>query len=112
MVHPFRCLISFAARGEESTPKPSQLLSCMARRQTQVICPVAPWSSCDIIVEKVASIEGKIQPLQNEHAKLQRQKICSKQMFVFGPGFTPMKRPNLAGFPRFDKQPENKSACK
>ena len=65
-------LISFAARGEESTPKPSQLLSCMARRQTQVICPVAPWSSCDIIVEKVASIEGKIQPLQNEHAKLQR----------------------------------------
>ena len=58
-------LISFAARGEESIPKPSQLLSCMARRQTRVICPVAPWSSCDIIVEKVASIKGKIQPLQN-----------------------------------------------
>ena len=105
-------LISFAARGEESIPKPSQLLSCMARRQSRVICPVAPWSSCDIIVEKVASILGKIQPLQNEHTKLQIQKICSKQMFVFGPGFTSTKRPNLAGFPRFDRLPDNKSACR
>ena len=52
-------LISFAARGEESIPKPSQLLSCMARRQTRVICPVTPWSSCDTILEKVASIEGQ-----------------------------------------------------
>ena len=50
--------------------------------------------------------------MQALQKKLKRQKICSKQMFVFGPGFTPIKRPNLAGFSRFDKQTDNKSACK
>ena len=50
--------------------------------------------------------------MQALQKKVQRQKICSKQMFVFGPGFTPIKRPNLAGFPHFDKQTDNKSACK
>ena len=61
-----RCLASISLRqalelspNDAPTFQPSQLLSCMATRQTRVICPVTPWSSCDIIVEKVASIEGQ-----------------------------------------------------
>ena len=85
-----RCFASISLKqalelspNDSPTFQPSQLLSCVARRQTRVICPVTPWFSC---VEKVASIEG-------QHASTAKRtclqscedKHCSKQMFVLGP---------------------------
>ena len=80
-----------------STPKPSQFLSFMDRMHIQVICPVAPWSSCDSAGKKVASIQCK-------HASTATRTcrgVANKGLFLALLGITPAKRPNLAGFPCF-----------
>ena len=71
------------------TFQPSQLLSCMARRQTRVICPVTPWSSCDTIVGKAASLRVSMQALQKKtclqsckNNKIFQTNVCSWPCFV------------------------------